>query len=215
MSAILLTAFEPFGGDDINPSLEIALRLEGRVIHGHRVVVQILPVAFGHTAAPLRAAMQRLQPALVLAIGQAGGRSELSIERVAINLIDARIADNAGDQPIDAPVIAGAPSAYFASLPVKAIRRALHAQGIPAQLSFSAGSYVCNQVFYLLMHALAQSSQPARGGFIHVPYLPAQAVRHAGAASMALETMIDGIHHAMEAALLHAVDIETQGGTTH
>jgi pyroglutamyl-peptidase len=212
---VLLTAFEPFGGDTINPSLEIALGLTGSVIGGHRIVGQVLPVAFGETAHTLRHTLQVERPALVIALGQAGGRSEISLERVAINLIDARIADNAGVQPIDRPVVAGAPSAYFSTLPVKAMRNALHAEGIPAQISFSAGSFVCNQVFYLLMHELATMRSSARAGFVHVPYLPAQAAFHPGAPSMSLETMIAGLRFGIAAAIETAVDIEVAAGETH
>lgn len=212
---VLLTAFEPFGGEAINPSLEIALALTGSVIGGHRIVGQVLPVAFGETPHTLRQALQAERPQLVIALGQAGGRSEISLERVAINLIDARIADNAGVQPVDRPVLAGAPSAYFSTLPIKAMRNALHAEGIPAQISFSAGTFVCNQVFYLVMHELVAMRSTARAGFIHVPYLPAQAAFHRGAPSMALDTMIAGVRFAIAAAIETAVDIEVAAGTTH
>lgn len=213
--SVLLLAFESFGGEQINPSLEVALRLEGAIIGSHRVVVQVLPVAFAHAAVPLRAALQREQPQYVLALGQAGGRSELSLERVAINLIDARIADNAGAQPLDIPVIANGPAAYFATLPIKAMRRALLERGIPTQLSLTAGSFVCNQVFYLLMHELAASGASARAGFIHVPYLPAQAASHPGTPSMALQTMLEGIRCAIACAIETPVDIAAVGGATH
>jgi pyroglutamyl-peptidase len=212
---VLLTAFEPFAGDAVNPSLEIALGLTGSMIGGHRIVGQVLPVAFGETPHTLRQALQAERPQLVIALGQAGGRSEISLERVAINLIDARIADNAGVQPIDRPVVAGAPSAYFSTLPVKAMRNALHAEGIPAQISFTAGSFVCNQVFYLLMHELATMRSNARAGFVHVPYLPAQAAFHPGAPSMSLETMIAGLRFAIAAAIETAVDVEVAAGATH
>lgn len=212
---VLLTAFEPFGGEGVNPSLEIALRLTGSTIGDHRVVAQVLPVAFNETAHTLRQTLQSERPNLVIALGQAGGRSDISLERVAINLIDARIADNAGTQPIDVPIVTGAPAAYFSTLPIKAMRNALHAEGIPAQLSFSAGSFVCNQVFYLLMHELAQAGMRARGGFIHVPYLPEQASFHPGAASMSLDTMVAGVRFAIACAIETPLDIAVAAGTTH
>lgn len=215
VSKVMLTAFEPFAGETVNPSLEIALRLTGTMIGAHRVVCQVLPVAFNETAQILHQALLVERPALVIALGQAGGRSEISLERVAINLIDARIADNSGVQPVDIPIIAGAPSAYFATLPIKAMRNALHACGIPAQLSFTAGSFVCNQVFYLLMHELALLGSGARGGFIHVPYVPAQAAVHPGAPSMALDTMVEGIQCAIACALETSADIGIAAGTTH
>jgi len=211
---VLLTAFEPFGGEHCNPSLGIAQRLAGESIQGHRVHVQTLPVVFDAVAAVLDTAIARLRPSLVIALGQAGGRSELSLERVAINLIDARIPDNAGMQPIDASVLDDAPAAYFGTLPVKAIVMALRDAGVPAQLSFSAGSFVCNQVFYLLMHRLETSSPQTRGGFIHVPFLPEQAAAHPGAPSMALETMVLGIRCAIETTIATTHDVPVAGGTT-
>ncbi|MBS0461087.1 MAG: pyroglutamyl-peptidase I [Proteobacteria bacterium] len=211
-ASVLLTGFEPFGGEAVNPAREIVLALAGTTIAGHRVVTAVLPVAFATALHALDAAIAAERPALVIAIGQAGGRAGISIERVAINLIDARIPDNAGAQPIDAPVIAGAPAAYFSTLPVKATLTALHATDIPAELSFSAGSYVCNAVFFALMHVLATRHPSVRGGFIHVPYLPQQAAAYPGAPGMALATMTRGIGIAITAALTHARDVRVHGG---
>lgn len=212
---VLLTAFEPFAGDEINPSLEIALRLEGTMIAGHRVRGQVLPVAFDATREVLQQALRADDFELVIGLGQAGGRAALSIERVAINLIDARIADNAGAQPIDLPVIEDAAAAYFTDLPIKAMQQAMTARGVPTTLSFSAGSFVCNQVFYLLMHELQSMQSSARAGFIHVPWLPQQAATRLDAASMALDTMVEGIRVAIECALHTATDLFIPGGTTH
>ncbi len=213
LPTVLLTGFAPFAGDTINPSLEVVRALAGRVIAGHRVEIAELPVAFAAARRELAAAIDRTQPALVLAIGQAGGRACMSLERVAINWIDARIADNDGVQPIDEPVIADAAAAHFSTLPVKAMRAAMQAAGVPTELSFSAGSYVCNAVFFALMHRLAHHHPGARGGFIHIPYLPAQAALHPGAPSMALDTMTRGIAIAIETALSHASDIRAIAGT--
>ncbi len=212
---VLVTAFEPFEGEAMNPSLEIALRLEHRMIHDHRIEIQILPVAFAHTREPLRRRLAGEEFALAIGLGLAGGRSSISLERIAINLIDARIADNAGAQPIEQAVIADGPAAYFATLPLKAMRQALVGAGIPAQISFSAGSYVCNQVFYLLMHELGQRPSSARAGFIHLPYLPVQAAAHPGAASMALDTMVAAIELAIACALETRTDLRIIGGETH
>ena len=134
---ILLFGFEPFGGEEINPAQEVVRELAGERIAGHRVVPAELPVTFDGTMAALVEAIAREQPALVIGIGQADGRARISLERVAINLIDARIPDNAGAQPVDAPVIAGAPAAYFTTLPVKAMLAAMQSAGVPAELSFS------------------------------------------------------------------------------
>lgn len=196
---LLLTGFEPFGGERRNPSIELARALEGQRVHGLSIVVQPLPCVFETAAQVLEAALDRWAPAMVLALGQAGGRCELSFERVALNLIDARIPDNAGAQPIDRPVHAGGPAAYFTSLPVKAMVAAARAAGVPASLSTSAGTFVCNQVFYALMHRLA-TAPPApavAAGFLHLPLLPQQAGAAAGQPSMALDTMVVGLRAAL------------------
>ena len=151
---ILVTGFEPFGGERLNPSREVARQLDGRRVAGHGVVGRCLPCAFGQALPALNALLDEVRPAVVIALGLAGARSAVSVERVAINLIDARIPDNAGAQPIDEPVIPGAPAAYFASLPVKALQAALREAGLPAEVSHSAGTFVCNQVFFALMHRL-------------------------------------------------------------
>ncbi len=211
---VLLTGFEPFGGEDVNPAQDVVRELAGERIAGHRVEPAVLPVTFAGMAEMLAEAIASTRPSLVVAIGQAGNRARISIERVAINLVDARIADNAGAQPIDQPVIAGAPAAYFATLPVKAMLAALEAAQVPAELSFSAGSFVCNAAFFSLMHLLATRHPGLRGGFIHVPYLPRQAAAHPGAASMDIGTLSKGIGIAIEAALTNATDLRIAAGTT-
>ncbi|UJB30374.1 pyroglutamyl-peptidase I [Chromobacterium sp. Beijing] len=213
---ILLTGFEPFGGESVNPSWEAVRRLDGETLAGAAVAAvaaRRLPCVFGEALAVLREEMAALRPALIVAVGQAGGRPELSLERVAINVDDARIADNAGRRPIDRPVVPGGPAAYFSTLPIKAQAAALRAAGIPAAVSQSAGTFVCNHVFYGLMHALAGT--PARGGFIHIPYLPEQAAAHPGAPSMSLETIVAGLRLALETALTATTDIVETGGATH
>jgi pyroglutamyl-peptidase len=170
---ILLTGFDPFDGETINPSAEVTRALHGRRIGGHRVVVRQLPTEFAASLTQLRQAMREVAPRIVLGIGQAGGRPQLSIERVAINLLDARIPDNAGARPIDEPVIEAAPAAYFSSLPIKAMRTALLAQGLPTEISNSAGTYVCNHIAYAMLH-LAARHRGVRAGFMHVPYLPSR-----------------------------------------
>jgi len=152
---VLLTGFDAFGGQAVNPSWLAVQALHGRRIAGHRVVAAQLPTAFGTAPQQLQALMQVHRPALVICVGQAGGRSALSLERVAINLIDARIADNTMAQPVDEPVVAGAPAAYFSTLPLKAMLAALQREGLAAEVSQTAGTFVCNQVFYALMHQLA------------------------------------------------------------
>lgn len=212
---VLLTGFERFDGEPVNPSEEIVRRLDGKTTSDHVIVGAILPVAFAEAPQVLAELIDRHRPALVIALGQAGGRAELSIERVAINLIDARIADNADLQPIDVEVVAHAPPAYYSSLPVKAINAELAERGIPAALSLSAGSFVCNQVFYWVCHLLSNDYPGTRGGFIHVPWLPEQALRHPGQPSLPLETMIAGVHAAIECSLRTGQDLHVAGGTTH
>ena len=188
---ILLTGFEPFGGEAINPSWELARALEGRAIGEAVVHARLLPCVFGEALVALRQALLEIEPVLVLALGQAGGRNELSIERVAINVDDARIADNAGAQPIDEPVVPDGPAAYFSTLPIKTMVAGLRAAGYPAGVSQTAGTFVCNHVFYGLQHALKDS--PVRSGFMHIPYLPEQAARLPNAPpSMHLMTLMDG-----------------------
>lgn len=197
---ILVTGFEPFGGDVINPSWEVARALHGQVIGGATVQARCLPTTFAGAPAALDKALAVCRPQLVVALGVASGRAEISIERVAVNLIDARIPDNAGERPQDLPVRADGPAAYFSTLPVKAICHALRAAGHPAGLSLSAGGFICNQVFYELQHRLA--GRGLRSGFIHVPALPEQAARAQPAVpSMGVAAQIDAIRLALTVAL--------------
>src|SRR5471032_1508023 len=168
---VLLTGFESFGGESVNPSWEIARALDGWVVEGHTVRAMQLPCAFGDALRMLDEALAAQRPDLVMCLGQAGGRAEISVERVALNVDDARIPDNLGRQPIDAAVVPGGPAAYFSTLPIKAIARDVRATGIPAAVSNTAGTFVCNHVFYALMHSLATRPElaRARGGFVHVP----------------------------------------------
>src|SRR6476620_8430204 len=171
---ILLTGFEPFGGATANPSWAAA-RSAARLLQSEGLDVEAveLPCVFGESAKVLTEALERFSPELVLCAGQAGGRARVSLERVAINCDDAPIPDNAGNQPVDRPVVPGGPAAYFTSLPVKAALLAVETAGIPAEVSQTAGTYVCNHTFYALMHELA--SRPGiRGGFVHVPFAPDQ-----------------------------------------
>src|SRR6185295_11865316 len=164
---VLVTAFEPFGGDSVNASQLAAAPLDGRVIGGSRVVVAILPCVFGDAIVALRLAIRRVRPTLVLACGEAGGRAAVTIERVAINVDDARLADNAGVRPIDRAIAPGGPVACWSTLPIKAIVSALKKRRIPAAVSLSAGTFVCNHVFYALMRMLARRPGVI-GGFIHL-----------------------------------------------
>jgi pyroglutamyl-peptidase len=212
MKTVLLTGFEPFGGESINPSGEIARQLHGTTIGGHQVVGALLPCVFGAAITELKKQLRAVKPVLVVCVGQAGGRAEITPERVAINVDDARIPDNAERQPVDRPVVRGGPAAYWSTLPVKAITAALKQQGIPAAVSQTAGTFVCNHVFYGLMHEL-RKQKGVRGGFIHVPFLPEQA--KAGQPGLSLATMTAAIESAIATALKTRRDVRSAGGATH
>lgn len=219
---VLVTGFEPFDRDSVNPSWELARALDGwrpdlpDGLAAEVTAVQ-LPCVFGRAIDHLDAALRQRPPDLVIALGLAGGRAELTPERVAINLDDARIPDNAGARPIDEPVVPGAPAAYFSTLPIKAIVRDLRAAGVPASVSGTAGSFVCNHLFFALMHRLATDPALARtrGGFVHVPSLPEQAARQPGQPSMALAEQLRGLRQLVTTALRVRVDIRDGGGRLH
>jgi pyroglutamyl-peptidase len=171
-----------------------------------------LPTVFGRAIDALDDALATVRPDIVLAVGLAGGRAELSLERVAINVDDARIPDNDGQQPIDRPIVAGGPAAYFTGLPVKAAVAAMRQAGLPAIVSNTAGTIVCNHAFYGLMHLAATRHISVRGGFLHVPYLPSQAARFSGAPSMALDQIVQGIEIILQVAASRTDDIATAEG---
>ena len=212
LPVVLITGFDAFDGDTLNPSWLAAQALHGRRIAGHKLVAAQLPTVFRDSLDVLRALLRAHRPALVLCLGQAGGRAALSLERVAININDARIADNAKAQPVDTPVVPGAPAAYFTRLPVKAMLQALQRAGIAAEVSQTAGTFVCNHVFYGLMHELAtrRGLKAVRGGFVHVPWLPGQ-----GTPAMALDDMVRGIAVALRCALTTQADIARGAGALH
>lgn len=209
-SRILLTGFEPFEQNPINPSWEVARALDGEVIAGGVVHAVQLPCVFGASIKVLDEALTELQPALVISLGFAGGRSEITPERVAINIDDARIPDNAGKQPVDEAVVANAPAAYFSTLPIKAMVRNMRELGVAASVSNTAGTFVCNHVFYALMHRLHRRGAPGmRGGFIHTPVLPGQV---AGQPGMDLETQITGMREAIRTAMTVDEDLRETAG---
>jgi pyroglutamyl-peptidase len=210
-NVVLVTGFDPFGGESTNPSWEICNRLPHE-IGGMRVETCRVPCEFRRAIEVVAEAIERHQPSIVLSLGQAGGRGRIGVERVAINLDDARIADNAGAQPIDEQIAANGPPAYFATVPVKAMARAIRAAGIPAEVSNSAGTYVCNHVMYGVLHFLAASSRKARAGFIHVPYAESQVLDKRDAPGMSIESMTAAIHAAIAAAIENREDIAVPEG---
>lgn len=212
MTKVLVTGFDPFGGEPINPAWESVKELAKIESDQYKVEVRQIPTVFDKSIEHLYAAIEETKPDIVLCIGQAGGRGDLSIERVAINVNDARIADNEGNQPIDTPIVEHGPAAYWSTLPIKSMVHELQQQGIPASISQTAGTYVCNHVFYGLMHYAAENKAAIRGGFIHIPYLPEQAARQSGQPSMALETIVKGLRVAIEAVISHDQDMVVSGG---
>jgi pyroglutamyl-peptidase len=172
-----------------------------------------VPCEFRRSIEVVAAAIERHRPALVVCLGQAGGRAHLSVERVAINVDDARIADNAGLQPVDELIAPSGPPAYFATLPVKAMAKAMRAAGIPAEVSNSAGTYVCNHLMYGVLHYLAASGHRARAGLIHVPYSEQQAVDKRDVPGMAIASMVKGVEAAIAAAREHRHDLNVAEGT--
>jgi pyroglutamyl-peptidase len=220
IKTVLLTGFEPFNGATINPAWEAVRALEGWQGDGFQVEVRQLPCVFGDAIEDLTALIDELHPDVVIAVGQAGGRPDISVERVAINVDDASILDNGGQQPVDTVIAADGPAAYFSTLPIKAIVHALRERGLVAGVSQTAGTFVCNHVFYGLMHHAATQpqpqSQPMKAGFIHVPFLPEQAAARPDAPpSMALEDIIAGIKLAVEVTLGVDTDLREAGGATH
>ncbi len=202
---VLMTGFDAFGGILVNPSWLGVQALHGRQLAGHRIVSARLSTVFDVSLQELRTLLATHRPALVVCVGLAGGRQALSLERVAININDARIPDNQGAQPVDTPVVPRAPAAYFSTLPVKTMLQALLRHGVPAEVSQTAGTFVCNHVFYGLMHALATDPalQHTKGGFVHVPDLSV----------LPLPALAEGLKVLVEAALTtHGGDLRLAAG---
>ena len=213
---VLLSGFDPFGGESINPAYE-AVKLLPTRIAGAQVVGVEIPTVFGRSFTVLRAAIERESPDVVLCVGQAGGRVGLTAERVAINVDDARIKDNDGNQPIDEPIVAHGEPAYFTSLPVKAMVKAVREIGLPSSVSNTAGTFVCNHIMYQLLHYIR--STPAltgvRGGFVHVPFLHEQVITKANTPSMSSADIARSLEAAIEAIVTNEHDIKVEGGATH
>ena len=209
---ILLTGFDPFGGENINPAWEAVKELDGLTIDDAQVHTVQVPTVRFQCIKKLQEAIRQFDPDVIICIGQAGGASVLRAERVAINCDDFRIGDNAGNQPIDEPIVAGGPAAYFSTLPIKRIVAQWQSHGIPGKVSNTAGTFVCNPIFYGLMDTLAHNPKSRKGGFIHVPYLPEQAAKFAEQPSMALSTIVKGLELAIAAVAAGDEDLKATGG---
>lgn len=208
---VMITGFDPFGGENTNPAYE-SIKLMG-AIQGVDLIKLELPTVFHDSKEVLEAGIKAHSPDCVICVGQAGGRSHISIERVAINLDDGRIPDNKGQQPIDEAIVADGPAAYFSNLPIKAMVEALKEAGIPGMISNSAGTYVCNHIMYQLMHLIATKYPEIKGGFIHVPFCESQVVNRPNVASMNLESISKGLMVCVETAASVKEDIKKTGGT--
>jgi len=212
MTTVLLTGFEPFGGETTNPSWSTVQEVARNWGGPEKIVAVELPVDFAAVDRALLDALERVRPDLVICVGQAGGAAALAVERIAINVDDARIPDNHGFQPIDEPVVVGAPAAYFSTLPIKAAVAELGRLGVPAVVSQSAGTYTCNHVYYRLMHELEGTD--VRGGFVHVPFAPEQTV---GTTTpwMSIDTMVRGLTAIVGTSLTTRDDALIGGGALH
>ncbi|AOS62804.1 pyroglutamyl-peptidase I [Actinoalloteichus hymeniacidonis] len=219
MTVVLLTGFEPFDGASTNPSWQAVVQAERRWSGSARLHTAELPVDFERCGPTLVEALDEYRPDLVVAVGQAGGRAGIALERVAVNIDDARIPDNAGNQPVDVPIVEGGPAAYFGTLPVKACVADLREAGIPAAVSQTAGTFTCNHVFYRLMHELtarrgAGTGPEPRGGFVHIPFAPEQASdgRHP---SMAVDVSTAALLRIVDTSLSVTTDRALPGGALH
>ena len=211
MKKLLLTAFTPFDGERINPALE-AVKLVKDKIGNLKIVKLEVPTVFGKSIDTVREAIERERPDFVLSIGQAGGRAEITPERIAINLDDARIPDNEGNQPIDDPIFPDGENAYFSTLPVKAMVEAIRKEGLPSSLSNSAGTYVCNHLMYGVLYYL--DKRPSmKAGFIHVPYIPEQVKDKKGMPALPLSDIVRGLEAAIQAVEENEPDLKKAFGS--
>jgi len=200
---IIITGFDPFGGESINPAYE-AVRLLPNKIGSAEIIAAELPTIFGKCAVVLERLVEQHSPDVVICVGQSGGSRGIAIERVAINIADANIADNDGNQPVDLAIIEGGPVAYFSNLPIKAIVMNIKNHGVHASVSNSAGTFVCNDILYRVLHLCETKYPNMRGGFIHVPYIPEQVEsKPEGTPSMPLEMIVKGLQYAIEAIISH------------
>lgn len=211
---LLITGFDPFGGESINPAFEAIKALPDH-LEDCQIIKQEIPTVFDKSLEVLAQSIQTHDPDVIICVGQAGGRFGLSLERVGINLNEARIPDNEGNQPMGTPVYADGETAYFSSLPLKGILKSLHDKNIPSEISYTAGTYVCNHVLYGLMHMINNVFPEKRGGFIHVPFLPQQVINKKNVPSMSLDMISLGLKTCIQACIQYDEDIQYPSGNTH
>ena len=208
---VLITGFDPFGGEDINPALE-AVKLLPQNISGAEIIKLEIPTVFIKSLEKIEEAIVKHNPDIVISVGQAGGRFGVTPERVAINLDDARIKDNEGNQPIDISIFKDGEAAYFSNLPIKSMVKEMCEGGIPASVSNTAGTFVCNHVMYGVLYLINKKYPGIKGGFIHVPYIPSQVVTKPGTPSMSLTDISKGLQLSIKAAIENNEDIKIVGG---
>lgn len=208
---ILITGFDPFGGESVNPALE-AVKMLPDTIEGAEIHKLEIPTVFRKSLEKIEEKIKEINPEVVISIGQAGGRFGITPERVAINIDDARIEDNEKNQPIDIPIYEDGEMAYFSNLPVKAMVQEMIKNGIPASLSNTAGTFVCNHVMYGVLYLVDKKYKNIRAGFIHVPYIPSQVVNKPNTPSMAISDIAKGLELAIKAIVLNEEDIKVLGG---
>lgn len=211
---VLITGFDPFGGEKINPAYEAVKRLPDEIENSEIIKIEI-PTVFKKSYQKLEENIKIHNPDIVICIGQAGGRFEITPERVAINIDDARIKDNEGNQPIDQKIFEDGDSAYFSTLPIKAMVKEIKLQNIPASISNTAGTFVCNHIMYSLLYLINKKYPNIKGGFIHVPFINEQVIDKRNTPYMNLNDIIIGLTSAVKAAIKYKDDIKTIGGKLH
>jgi len=209
---ILVTGFDPFGNETINPASEAVKRLPQN-IEGVEIIRIIVPTVFKESLRVIEKSIEDYNPDVILSVGQAGGRNCISVERIGINVDDARIKDNAGNQPIDEAIDANGPAAYFSTLPIKAMVESMKQKGILASISNTAGTFVCNHVMYGVLHLCATRFKQKRAGFIHIPFLPEQVKDKENMPSMELDIIVEGLILAIKAIIETNEDLKITGGT--
>ena len=208
---VLITGFDPFGGESINPALEAVMALPNQ-IEDIEIIKLEIPTVFNKSLAVIKNAMELHHPDIVISVGQASGRYGITPERVAINIDDARIPDNEGNSPVNTAIVTNGPAAYFSNLPIKAMTQAVINAGLPASVSNTAGTFVCNHVMYGVLHMIYTQYPNVRGGFIHVPYTPAQVVSKANTPSMSLSDITKGLILCIKVAATCLEDLSIASG---
>ena len=208
---VLITGFDAFGGEPVNPAEE-AVKMVSNTIAGAEVIKVIIPTVQNKSVEAIEKAIEEHNPDVVISVGQAGGRYDITPERVAINIDDYRIKDNEGNQPIDAVIQADGQAAYFSNLPVKAMVKHMNEHNIPATLSNTAGTFVCNHVMYGILYMIDKKYPNIKGGFIHIPYMTSQVMDKKNTPFMSLTDIVKGLELAIEACVIYDKDIKAIGG---